>query len=146
MKPSNSLLSLAFLIYLFIGKNFTANAQTITGGINFFEGTLKEAIVKAKAENKCIFLDAYASWCVPCKTMDKEVYTDSTIGKYFNSKFISVRIEMEKGDGPRLSKILTSIDGYPSLLFFGRDGNLTKTILGSRTADIFLKEAELVAN
>lgn len=113
--------------------------------IHFFEGTWKATLGKAKAENKYIFLDAYASWCVPCKTMEREVYRDSKVAAYFNEKFIAIKVDMEKGEGPTLAKRFPSIDGYPSLLFFDPNGNLNKTILGSRHTEDFLKEAKLVA-
>jgi thioredoxin 1 len=146
MKHSIRILSAIILpLILLISFHFAGQGQTTGKGIHFFEGTWKEAVTKAKAENKYIFLDAFASWCGPCKTMDKEVYTLAKLGSYFNKKFISVRIDMEKGEGPALAKRFPSIDGYPSLLFFGADGYLTKTILGSRTADDFLREAKLVA-
>lgn len=122
-----------------------ANAQSPVKGIAFFNGTFKEARAKAKAEGKYVFLDAYASWCAPCKTMDKEVYSDSSVGLYFAEKFVSIKIDMEKGEGPELAKKLTSIDGYPSLLFFTPEGYLAKTVLGSRRTADFLAEAKLVA-
>jgi thiol:disulfide interchange protein len=135
-----------FISCLFSLFSVLGRGQSPGTGIHFFQGTWEEAIVKAKTEKKCIFLDAYASWCEPCKTMDREVYTTPEVAKYFNRKFISFRIDMEKGEGPVLAKKLTSIDGYPSLLFFTVEGNLCKTILGSRPAVIFLKEAKLVAD
>ena len=40
-----------------------------------FEKSNWEAVkAKAKAENKPIFVDTYASWCEPCKWMDKHVF------------------------------------------------------------------------
>ena len=114
-------------------------------GISFFNGTLKEAIAKAKAENKFVFFDAYASWCGPCKAMDKEVFTDKTVADYLNAKFIAIRIDMEKGEGPVLAKKYPSINGYPSLLFLENGGMPVKTLLGSRRAEEFLAEAKLVA-
>jgi thiol:disulfide interchange protein len=120
-------------------------AQEKKTGIQFFDGSWKEAVAKAKAEHKCIFLDAYASWCGPCKTMDREVYVNPAVADYLDRKFVAVRVDMEKGEGPALAKKFTSIDGYPSLLFFDGDGQLAKTILGSRSPDEFLQEAKLVA-
>jgi len=35
-------------------------------GIDFFHGTWEEGLAKAKAENKILFVDAYAEWCGPC--------------------------------------------------------------------------------
>jgi len=121
-----------------------AIAQESKAGIHFFTGTWKEAVAKAKADHKCIFLDAYASWCGPCKTMDREVFVNPAVADYFNSKFIAIRIDMEKGEGPELAKKFTSIDGYPSLLFFDNEAHLAKTVLGSREPDEFLQEAKLV--
>ena len=45
-------------------------------GINFFKGTFKEAKALAAKEHKIIFMDAYTSWCGPCKRMAKNVFTD----------------------------------------------------------------------
>ena len=53
-------------------------------GIKFFKGTFSEALVKAKQENKILFVDFYAVWCVPCKKMAKTVFTQEEVGKYFN--------------------------------------------------------------
>ena len=135
---------LPLLLFLSIGK--VGNCQKKVSHSIFHAGTFAEALTEAKNEKKCLFLDAYASWCGPCQTMDKEVYTDSAVMRYFQANFISVRIDMEKGEGPGLAKRLRSIDGYPSLLFFDRDGHLAKTILGSRPAEVFLREAKLVAD
>jgi thioredoxin 1 len=121
---------------------FYGTGQAKKTGIRFFSGDWKDALAKAKRENKCIFFDAYASWCGPCKTMDSVVYTDSKVAAYFNKKFISFRIDMEKGEGPDLARKYPSIDGYPSLLFFGSDGRLIKTLLGSRTAPVLIVEAK----
>ncbi len=137
--------SILFCLLLIAGSSSYCQAKSAKDSIHFFQGSWKDAVAKAKAEKKCIFLDAYASWCEPCKTMEREVYTDQELAGYFNKKFISVKIDMEKGEGPELAKKFPSIDGYPSLLFFDPDGHLAKTILGSRHIDDFLKEARLVA-
>ena len=130
--------------FLFHSGVVNVRGQAEGKGIDFFQGTWKEAVTRAKEEKKCLFLDAYASWCGPCRAMENEVFTKSEVGDYFNQKFVAIRVDMEKGEGPELAKKFSSIDGYPSLLFF-TDGHLAKTILGSRTAEEFLQEAKLVA-
>jgi thioredoxin 1 len=145
MKPSaNFLLTILIGISLWLSSiSFNANAQDKKLGIHFFEGSWKDALARAKLENKCIFFDAFASWCGPCKTMDAKVYTNAKVAAYFNKKFICVRMDMEKGEGPELAKKYTSIDGYPSLLFFASDGHVIKTVLGSRSAGTLIEEAKL---
>lgn len=66
-------------------------------GIKWMEGLSWEQVkAKAKEENKYIFIDVFATWCVPCKKMDKEVYTNDTLINYFNENFISVKVQLDK--------------------------------------------------
>src|SRR5690349_7699291 len=66
-------------------------------GIQWTDGMTWDQIkAKAKAENKFIFVDAYATWCGPCKKMDKEVYPSTKVGGVLNPKFVSVRIQMDQ--------------------------------------------------
>ena len=52
MKRLTQLIPILFLLF-----SFSAAAQS--GGIDFFEGTMEEAMAKAKEENKILFVDAY---------------------------------------------------------------------------------------
>ncbi len=108
----------------------TTETSTTTG-IKFFEGTFKEAQFKAKNEKKMIFMDAYASWCGPCKMLKANTFPDSLVGKIFNEKFISVAYDMEVGEGLELSSKYP-IEAYPTLLFLDSDGKIVKNALGYR--------------
>ncbi len=65
-------------------------------GIVFFNGTWKQALNKAKADKKIIFLDAYASWCGPCKVMARKTFRDASVAKFYNKNFINIAMDMEK--------------------------------------------------
>ncbi|MEO8861358.1 MAG: thioredoxin family protein, partial [Ginsengibacter sp.] len=62
MKKILLLITITTVIFLMAAKNPEPKE-----GLNFFEGTWKEAVQKARDENKPIFLDIYATWCGPCK-------------------------------------------------------------------------------
>src|SRR5688500_9082633 len=66
-------------------------------GIKWITGiTWEQVKQKAKQENKNIFLDCFASWCIPCRAMDKDIYTNDTVGNVMNDKFICVKVQMDK--------------------------------------------------
>ena len=104
----------------------TASAEP---GIQFTDAAWKTHLAKAKAENKLVFLDAYTSWCGPCKMLQKNVFTQSTVGDFFNKEFINVKVDMEKGEGPDLA-LQYPLEGYPTLFFIDGDGKVVKKVLG----------------
>ncbi|HRD39394.1 MAG TPA: thioredoxin family protein, partial [Bacteroidia bacterium] len=51
--------------------------------INFETGNLTSVFEKAKKENKFILVDAYTTWCGPCKWMSKNIFTNDTAADYY---------------------------------------------------------------
>lgn len=92
-------------------------------GIKFETETFQNILDKAKKENKLVFLDAFASWCGPCKMLEKNVFTKQEVGTYYNSHFINARFDMEKGEGRDIARKY-SITSYPSLLFLNGNGEV----------------------
>ena len=103
-------------------------------GIKFTEAAWRDVLKKAKAEKKIIFLDAYASWCGPCKLLQKNVFTKKSVGDYYNSRFINVKMDMEKGEGPALAQVYP-LEAYPTLLFIDSNGRVLKKVLGYQSPE-----------
>lgn len=97
------------------------------GQIKFEHGTWAEIKAKAKAENKIIFMDAFTTWCGPCKWMVKNVFTNDTVANYYNSTFVNAKIDMEAGEGKELA-IQYSIQSYPSLLYIDSNGEIVHRV------------------
>ena len=77
-------------------------------GIEFMpeNARLQDALDKAKQENKMVFLDCYTSWCGPCKMMSTKIFPTQEVGDFMNPKFVSIKIDMEKGEGPEIASRL----------------------------------------
>lgn len=114
-------------------------------GITFEKGSWEDVLKKAKAENKFIFVDAYAEWCGPCKRMAKEVFTENSVGSYFNKNYVNYKFDMEKGEGPKFAKAYT-VAAYPTLLFFNPSGELIHKAVGGRDSETFVTLGEDAMN
>ncbi|CAI8798797.1 thioredoxin family protein [Chryseobacterium sp. IT-36CA2] len=130
---------LNMIILLFI--SIILFGQTETKGIHFEDGDFKTLLSKAKKENKLLFIDAYTDWCAPCKLMAKKIFTQESVGNYYNTKFINAKFDMEKGEGQTIAKQY-SITSFPSFLFIDGDGNIVHRQVGSCNESEFIKLAK----
>jgi thioredoxin-related protein len=113
--------------------------------IKFEHIIFKEIKAKALLENKLIFIDAYTSWCGPCKQMAKNVFTNDTVADYYNKNFLNAKIDMEKGEGIDIAKQY-DVRCYPNLLFVDGSGNLVHRIAGSMSVKEFVALGEETKN
>ena len=68
MLKSNLFAALLIMLSINVFAGNTPVKKDGTIGIQFFNGTFKEALAKAKKENKMVMMDCYTTWCGPCKT------------------------------------------------------------------------------
>ena len=111
------------------------------GGVDFQHLTFDEALAKAKAEKKLVFVDCYTTWCGPCKHMTNEVFPQEKAGEFFNPRFVCVKFDMEKGEGIDLKKKL-GVRAYPSFFIIRPDGTVQHSIVGSDELPEFIKRVE----
>lgn len=124
-------LIIAFVFSLHIGAQ----------GIDFFHGSWEEAIELAKKEQKAIFVDAYAVWCGPCKRMAKDVFPLEDVGEFYNSHFINVKMDMERGEGPRFGKQFP-VRAYPTLLFISPQEEKIHEHVGGLNGEMLIQVGE----
>ncbi len=113
-------------------------ASQLNGQVNFIEVTTLEemqaAQKKASDQMLMVFVDVYATWCGPCKLMDKEVYTDPTVAAYMNSNFVNVRMDGETDYGRKYAAE-QKLEGYPSMFIFSSDGESVSKVIGFTPAE-----------
>lgn len=129
MRPK-PLILISFVILAILGIAFIPGGNQpksvsagVEPGIRFIEADWNKALAEAKKQQKLIFLDAYASWCGPCKLLKKNTFPDKAAGAFFNANYINVAIDMEKGDGPALSEKY-GVNAYPTLIITDAEGNI----------------------
>ena len=91
-----------------------------------------DGLAKARTENKPIFVEFYAEWCIFCKKFQKETIEDQKVAKMLAEKFVYVRLNAESLEsrvryrGKSLSNVELAqafgINSYPSLVFLDSKG------------------------
>lgn len=115
-------------------------------GIEFVENmTFEEIQAKAKAEGKLIFMDCYTTWCGPCKMLTSRTFPDPEVGNYFNPRFINVKMDMEKGEGPSLQAKF-GVRAYPTLLWIDGEGTVKHRAMGFMDAQGLINQAMTIPN
>jgi len=106
-------------------------------GVNFQKLSLKEALTKAKAENKIVMVDCYTTWCGPCKNMANVVFPKKESGDFFNPRVVAIKFDMEKPAGKEIGKTY-GVPAYPTFLFINPDATLKAKLVGGGSAEKFI--------
>lgn len=120
---------------------FTLSSHKTDTGIVFQQGDLQSALNLSAENNKIVFVDAYTTWCGPCKQLDKVTFKQEDVGTFFNENFINVKSNLEKGDGPNVQKRY-NIRSVPTLLFLDENGKVLKKLVGFQNRSQLLKAAK----
>ena len=114
-------------------------------GIQFSDLSFEEALKKAGEEGKRVFMDCYTTWCGPCRVMNMQVFPQKIVGDYFNEHFISLKMDMEKGEGKMLLEKY-QVEGFPTMFVLEPDGSVVCKMVGSRGAQKLLDEVKKYEN
>lgn len=133
------------IIFIAVMALFVSVSSFAQSGIKFESGSLKTILAKAKAENKLVFMDVYASWCGPCKRMASDVFTVKRVGDYFNSTFVNAKFDAEVGEGVEVAKKY-EVKSYPTFLLLNAEGEVVGKMIGGSDADDFIKKIKDLAS
>ncbi|MBK8502281.1 MAG: thioredoxin family protein [Saprospiraceae bacterium] len=128
------------MVYLLIGLS-----TLFATGIEFFHGTLSEAKQIAGQQGKLIFVDAFTTWCGPCKRMSANVFSQQDVGDFYNQSFINLKLDMEKGEGKEFQRQY-QVNAFPTLLFLDPEGKVVQKVVGGMDVANFLQLGKSAAS
>src|SRR5690606_938341 len=98
------IIPLCLLLPAKLAAQMKEKAMTTESEIRFTEGKWKDVMARAKKSGQYIFVDASSSWCAPCKLLKSKTFKEAHAASYYNTNYINYRIDMEKGEGPKLAE------------------------------------------
>lgn len=107
-----------------------------SSSLPFASLSFDEALGRARAEKKLVFVDVYADWCTWCTKMDEDVFIDSRVQKALLD-FIPIKVDTDKGGGRAVASRYR-VRGLPAYLLVDGDGNVVGRFDGYLPVEAFL--------
>src|SRR5271156_3327844 len=115
----NRPLSLVFLLLLFAAPALAQKPSAPAPRLNWQPWSDK-AFADAKRENRFVLLDLEAVWCHWCHVMDANTYSDPTVIKLLQSRYIVVKADQDSR--PDLATRYEDY-GWPATIVFDSNGH-----------------------
>ena len=107
-----------------------------------------DGLAKARTENKPIFVEFYAEWCIFCKKFQKETIKNQQVASMLAENFVYVRLNAENSEsqlryqGKSFSNVELAqafgVNAYPSLVFLDSKGQPITMLSGFVPPDQFV--------
>lgn len=100
-------------------------AQTAFQPIKGVAG-LEQALASARSQGKTLMLDFYADWCISCKEMEHQTFTDAKVRQTLSQALLVQADVTANDDEDRALLRHFGIIGPPAILFFDNQGQERK--------------------
>lgn len=102
---------------------------------------LNRALEIARSENKMVLVDVSAVWCGTCRKLDNEIFSNPSVKKVINERFVYSRLEYETPEGEKfLSE--RNVNGVPNLWVVDGEGNNVKRLRVTFDPDDFIEQLQ----
>jgi thiol:disulfide interchange protein DsbD len=107
---------------ILVQRSGTSEAETLTPAFRPLKSLEQLRATVSAAAGRPVVVDFYADWCVSCKQMERNVFTDPRVAAELQ-RAILLRPDVTSND-EQARALMQSLDvvGPPTMLFYGPDG------------------------
>lgn len=131
----NRIQSAAFMLAFVCVATASIFAATLNPPDMFSKSTFEASQAQAKTEAKLFLVDATATWCGPCKKMDKTTWVDDKVAAWVKQNAIAAQIDV---DAQKETASALKIEAMPTIIVF-KDGKEYDRIVGYKSTDDLLE-------
>ncbi len=106
--------------------------------VKFRDVSPDELLKVAGREDKLVFVDLYADWCPPCRTMASEVFSRKDVAEFMSERFVSAKYDIDKDAGKELAGRY-NVRSIPTYLIFNAKGDFLGRLQGYMPAADFME-------
>lgn len=109
-----------------------------------FETASTDAVREmAVKQGKLVFIDLYASWCPPCRMMERHVFSRKEVGAFMDERFVAAKYDTDQATGADLMKRYGQ-GAIPLYLIFDTEGRLLGRIQGASSPEEFMQSIRTI--
>lgn len=102
---------------------------------------IEHSLQQAAANNQLVLMEFTADWCVFCKKMEKNTFTNAKVAQRISDNFVAVRVDADQNKD--LVKDL-GIKGLPAILVVSPDLKVVDRISGFQTAEALIPKLDAI--
>ncbi len=125
---------ISFVISTFILMVLLPDTFAFSESIKWY--SYDEGMVLGRSEEKRIYINFHADWCVYCKVMEKKTFQNPAVISYLNKYFISIKVDTEK---ETKTTYKYGVSALPDNWFLFKNGDIIGRRKGYISPDLFIK-------
>ena len=124
-----------------LGLLFVLPIEASADGDIFADLSLEAALAKAGETDKMVVVDFFATWCGPCKMMDKETWPQEDVVAWVGKHAILIKVDVDKEEAVAKDFNITAM---PTVVFLKADKSEISRFVGGYPASEFISFANKV--